>query len=446
MAVIKYNVIKNGISYPFYSDGATDFINILGGGIIGNQIFDYTISGNPTIFLKIGGTYNLSSRQVMTVNQIEFNPIADTNFTGYALHNLTVAKSAFNYTNILYVVTNHFSHSGTGFINSVVNSFSGVTLDRNGARVGTFINASYAGLYQAAGSVVTNHIQLGVGKINTIASGTAMLYIGLWFSRAVYPLDIYLPANLLGRWTIYNDMDYPVFHRPPVIIYAVNKEDDFDSVTWAVAGTAGAKWTQRLSAGPGTIALVSPAKGGVVNIASKAATDPTYLDENVVLTVSLGDRVNLSTRFRTIETTNTRKFVGYTNGPDVAENRAYDVAGGTGNALGIEIDSGEGAFFYFVGVRDGVRTARQISGLDAYHHRFMLVPSYDADGNFDGYNIIKEDIMVPGAKLLVAELPAEATMMERIIFATNLAATADSNLRVDSFKDGVQRFVGDGDT
>jgi len=256
-----------------------------------------------------------------------------------------------------------------------------------------------------------------------------------------------IPVLPGGKWSIFDNTLHSSVFFGPITCLAVGKEDDFAEISWAAAGTAGVKWTQRLSAGPGTIALVSPAKGGIVNIRSLAATDPTILYENDMLTVSLGDRPLMYTRFASVEVANTRKFVGYSNAYDTAENLPYDTGGGTGQAMGIMVDTAVGNFFYSVGVRAGAVTLRQIAALDANYHRFKMVPSYNSAGAFDGYNVWMDGVLVTGAKLLDAELPLEATMMQRIPgFATNLAAAADSNLRVDTFKDGERRFTGAGAT
>jgi hypothetical protein len=432
----EFNIIKDGLPYSFV------YVNPLYGGnrlaitSMGMGPFKFILEDVRTQITQYGftivfGKYNL----------IELFPTANDDDTIIHTENYLTTYSAFNYTGYgLFVDDISYRHYGAGTVTMVVGYASCLQIYSTGDITTGLVNRNVLHREGASTGVFTKGCTIGAYARDVAAyANRTFIHIAV----ADNPFSIPLPD---GFWSIYDTVTDHNYHAGPVLSVAVQKDDDFDIIRWGVAGTVGAYWTQRLSGGPGTISLITPARGGIVNIASLAATDPTYLYENAVLTVSIQDYPVLCIRHRTVEIANTRKYVGYTNGVDVAENYPWDVAGGTGNGFGIMIDTSVGAFVYSVGVRAGVVTTHPIIALTNEHHRFMLAPTFTAAGIFDGYNVWCEGTLIVAAKLTVAELPLTTTMMERTMFSTNLNAAVSSNLRVDYFKDGIKRYTGVGDT
>jgi hypothetical protein len=290
------------------------------------------------------------------------------------------------------------------------------------------------------GPSIDNYTGLNVQQLPYTATNAA----GIMLSEAYGAFPSY-PTNI---WSIYNEMLGNSYHLCPVIRVAIHKTDNFTELTWGATGVwaLGQKWRATIAAG-GSITLVNPARGGIVDLYTPVAAgvaNPTFLDENNILGWSLRDRPVVFTRWRAVQTADTRQAIGWTD--DVDEG-AGDPMPYTQNAVLVMVDTAVGNFYYLVGVRAGARTnVDSTVAVDANHHRFMILPRYDNSGTWVGMELWVDG--VSKCSLTAAQCPVNTTMMQCLSgYVQNLAVGAvDKHQRVDKVEFGLRTNTGTGDT
>jgi len=301
------------------------------------------------------------------------------------------------------------------------------TIDAAGS---TISNLGTVWITNPSAGIITNICGVTIDEQGLNSTNRTNLYIG-----APPGPTLAIPT---GHWSLYNISTRNNLMAGPTINYAMSKEDDFDSaITWSV-GAAGAGIMWRLTlAGAGAIAQTANARGGIVSITSTINT-PSWLDEYANTGWSVQDYPVLYCRFRTLETANTMKAVGFTDAVNAGVNLPY-----TTNALLITVDTSIGNFFYLTGVVAAARVNVSTTvALDANYHTFMLMPKYlPATGAFDGYELWVDGVYK--CAIPAANVPIAATMMQALpAYAGNLAGAVMSTIFVDTVKFSQRRNTG----
>lgn len=372
----------------------------------------------------------------------ETNPTASADHWCDGLFSAAHKEGNFNNTGGMTAMNVHCANYGAG---TVTYLYGIRAYARSGAGSGTVgtMAAGHFKIYYSAG--VTNGYGVYLespqwGGAGLFGSVVGLLIGDFTSAQATNACQLALvqagtiPTN---RWAIYSDRNWNNMFNGPTIIRSMSKEDDFDStMTWSVGAAApGVKWRLTL-AGAGAIAQTANARGGIVSITSTIAT-PSWMDEFANVGWSVQDYPVLYCRFRTLETVNTMKVVGFTDTVNGAGNLPY-----TTNALLITVDTSIGNFFYLTGVVGGARVNVSTTvALDANYHTFMLLPGYDSGGSYSGY-----ELWVDGAykcSIPAANVPVGATMMQALpAYAGNLGGAVMSTIFVDTVKFSQRRNTG----
>ena len=436
----RFNIVKNADPVDIYS--------ALYKHSFGNGVFTVTPTPTPTPAIGTGRCWIYIKNNMV--------PPTDGNNNSFIFNsNELNIGSTNNYA--FYGISNIIQQTGDGFSNT--GGMEGVynVIITKGTTQVSLVRLFDAAVYVKDTSLITD-LYVYFGYINcpgtvtncyviyadTPAGGTITNIVGMIIADmgrgSTKASNVVLGTNTIptNRWSLYNISLYNNLMAGPTINYAPNKEDEFlGDITWSVgAAGAGVKWRLTL-AGAGAIAQIANARGGIVSITSTINT-PSWLDEYANVGWSVQDYPVLYCRFRTLETVNTMKAVGFTDAVNGVGNLPY-----TTNALLITVDTSIGNFFYLTGVVAAARVNVSTTvALDANYHTFMLMPKYlPATRAFDGY-----ELWVDGdykCAIPAANVPIAATMMQALpAYAGNLAGAVMSTIFVDTVKFSQRRNAG----
>ncbi len=416
--------------------------NRLGLGNRANIALSPPDNGTGRCFIDIRNKLTATAGNTYYIyNANELNLTAPGNYATYGIYNIIDQTGDFANANLVIGCFNGVRADGASQIATVRGTHTSLyaydtslITTATGLHVASTANGTITTLYGAiikndlGTGTITNYVGLAIEDLDRLSTKASHIIIG----------TSTVPNN---RWALYNISARNNLVAGPVINYAMSKEDDFDgTITWAAALAAGIKWRYTLG-GAGAITQVSPALGGIINLFTNN-TVATWLDENAVLAWNLSMYPALYARAKSVETADTKKFIGWA---DVVPGGAAGLPW-TNSAVGVLVDTAVGNFFYLVGVVGGAVTpVSSTVALDANFHVFMVLPKYTTAGAFDGYELWVDGVYK--CALTTGQCPATGTNMQCVpAWATNLGAAVSSNLKVDAVKYSQRRNTGTGDT